>query len=263
MSDAPVSDVRDADRFDTLDLPAPVLETLELLCEDLSRTLGEDLVCVTLFGSAARGDYDPESSDLNVMILTKSMRLDDLEAIMEPLHAAMARTPMAPMLVEEHDLTRSTDVFPLRFLDIQRNHHVLFGEDRIGQIEIAWENLRLRVEQEIKSLLLELRTFYLYTSRRPEALAKKLKEGMGRFLASVGALIYLRDGEWWPAGKERIAEQAVASLGFDEALVTRLLDVHRGIAHPRPDEVRGLYDQFLLLAASAADLVDQLEEEDA
>ena len=241
-------------------LPAPIEQALSALTLALKDTLGDALRSVVLYGSGARGDYDAQHSDLNLLVVLDEVTTASCDAMMAPLHAAQRTALVHVELVTPKDIARSADVFPLKFLDIQRHHRVLLGQDPLQGVQIAWDHLRLRVEQQIKSLMFELRAYYLTHKQRPELLQRKIAQGMGTFLVSVGALLYLRDPQWWITGKAQVAEQAIEQLDLDRPLMTQLLAVHRHSAKLTAAQVNELYDHFMALVDQAADIVDELTD---
>lgn len=244
----------------TGELPQQTQVVLQRMTTQLVRALGDSLIAVVLYGSAARGDYDPAHSDINLLLVLDEVSTDNCEAIQEPLHVAQREAAIHLEMMTPQEIERSADVFPLLFLDIQRAHELLHGDDPLAKINIAWDHLRLRVEQQIKSQLFDLRRWYLTYQTRPERLGMVLKQAVGKFLGCIGALLYLQDPQWWITGKEHIGEMAVEHLGFDGPLMQQLIQLHRNTLHPTASQVKTLYDHFLALNEDAADLVDQLVE---
>ncbi|HWT44857.1 MAG TPA: nucleotidyltransferase domain-containing protein, partial [Vicinamibacterales bacterium] len=60
--------------------------TLEQLVEQLQKAFGDELRAVVLYGSAAAGEHIAKRSDLNVLVLVRSLDLPLLER-----EAAIAR----------------------------------------------------------------------------------------------------------------------------------------------------------------------------
>jgi predicted nucleotidyltransferase len=244
-------------------LPRELRAQLMLFCADLHEALGRELVAVALYGSAARGDWDAVSSDVNVLVVLHSAKVPQLKAIIEPLDVAQRSGAIRPMVVTKRDLERSSDVFPLRFLEMQRTHVLLWGEeDPLDAVDIAWDELRLDVEQAIKNLLWKLRQRYLLDAHRPERLGAALVKGIDAFLVSMGALMFLEDGQWWVSGKEKIAQAMVRELEVDPQLIEKLEALRRGQLEPTPEQTRTLYDHFLRLVELAADRADAMQRQE-
>lgn len=247
------------DPTEDLTIPDATRHVLEDLCSALAGALGDDLVSVVLHGSAARGDWEEGVSDLNLLIVTREAGLTQCDAVLPHLRKAQRRAPIDAELITSTDLERSTDVFPLKFLNIQRTHVTLAGEQVVSELEIAWDHLRLRVEQLIKEQLSELRQRYLLHAGQPEKLDAVLTQSVSAFLVGVGALLFLRDGQWWLSGKESIAQAAARELALDEELLDTLLALQRRRLELDTAQLHDLYDQFMTVVDEVAAMVDQLE----
>jgi hypothetical protein len=161
------------------------------------------------------------------------------------------------MVLTEDDLRRSTDVFPTKFLDMQRHHRLLWGRDVLAELHVADAHLRLRCEQEMKNLLLRLRQFYLHRQHRPELIEATLGRALSSFLNDLGVLLLLKTGQA-PSGKEAIAEAAARELGLDGRVLSAALALKAGTYQPTGDELKRLYDDFMATVERAATIVDGL-----
>ena len=244
-----------------LNLPEKTLTELEVLCERVQLALGEDFVGALLYGSAAREDWVEGLSDINLMIISQRADLPRCAAITAPLRRAQRDIPVHAELITPRDLERSADVFPLKFLDIQRTHHLLAGRDPLADVEIAWDHLRLRVEQQLKSVMFSLRQDYLVYERQPEQLIRTIRRELGAFLMGLGALGFLSDGQWWLSGKEAIAESAVQNFGVEPWLMADLLAIRARKLQPDPERLQQIYAAFMHAAEHLADVVDRLDDE--
>jgi predicted nucleotidyltransferase len=241
-------------------LPRELRQQLATFCKALHEALGQELVAVALYGSAARGDWEQDSSDVNVLVVLHTAKLKQLDQLIEPLDVAQRAGAVRLLVVTKRDLERSSDVFPLRFLEMQRTHVLLWGEeDPLEAVDIAWDELRLDVEQAIKSLLWKLRQRYILDAHRPERLGEALIKGISSFWVSMGALMFLEDGQWWVSGKEKIAQAMVRELEVDEQLIEKLEALRRGQLEPTPEQTRTLFDHFVRLVELAAERADALQ----
>ena len=254
----------EASALDDVNLPDRTKQKLGELCDQLARALGEDFVGALLYGSAAREDWEEGTSDINLMIVSRRAQLQQCAAITRALRKAQRTLPLHAEIITPQDLQRSADVFPLKFLDIQRNHLVLVGDDPLEGVEIAWDHLRLRVEQELKGVMFTLRRHYLIYEQQPDQLVRTMSEQLSAFLIGLGALMFLRDGQWWLSGKEAIARAVPESFGIDEGVLESLLALKRRELELDAEELQVLYGAFMVAAEEVADIVDRLgEEEDA
>jgi hypothetical protein len=161
------------------------------------------------------------------------------------------------MILSESDLHSSTDVFPIKFLDMQRHHCLLLGRDPFTNLTIARDHLRLRCEQEIKNLLLRLRQYYLLRSHRSDLIESLLANTISAFITSLSALLILRTGAA-PVKERDIAIAAAREIDADGALLVKLLDLRAGDFRPEAGELKDLYNGYMTIAQKAAEIADKL-----
>ena len=142
-------------------LSASERNAVERFCWETREGLGEKLLSITLYGSAARNDYHPGRSDINILVLTSILNFSAMQTLLDPVSRGL-RVGIHPLLMTDGDLRSSTDIFPVKFLSMKESHYTLWGEDPLSGLVIEREHLRLRCEQEIMNLLLRLRRHYIY-----------------------------------------------------------------------------------------------------
>ncbi len=240
----------------TPSLPNAVQESLERLGNQLQEALGEQLLSIILYGGLAKGEYAPQSSDVNVMVVLKEITLAALDRIAPLLQQAGRDINLAPLLLSENDLRRSTDVFPIKFLDMQRHHHVLWGRDMLADLPIARDHLRWRCEQEIKNLLLRLRQFYLRRSHYSERIESTLTRALPAFLTSLSMVVELKIGAATTTKAEIIA--AAEKIGLNNQPLRDIFALKRGELKPDAAELKRLYGAFMQTVQQAAEIVDTL-----
>ena len=125
--------------------------------EEVKAELTDNLHSIILYGSAARGSFVPGKSDVNLMIVLKTVNIGALSAVGETLKKYRKSRFADPVVVDLEYLERSADVFPIEFNEIKRSHKIIFGEDAPAQIKVELPDLRLQLERELKQSLLWLR----------------------------------------------------------------------------------------------------------
>src|SRR4051812_25774495 len=96
------------------------------MVSSLKKAVGDDLVSVMIYGSVASGEFTPERSNINVLVLTKRLDAPTLR-FLEKASAAWRNTKgLKPLFMSSEELQRLADVFPMEFLDIQDNRRLLF-----------------------------------------------------------------------------------------------------------------------------------------
>lgn len=243
-----------------------VQQILVLISNALSEALGESRFAscwVVLHGSAAQPtNWDQESSDLNLMgVMESAPTISELALIHDAIEPLRRMWPMTLELVSHHELERSTDVFPLKYLDIQRHHVMLHGpDDALVGIEIAWDHLRLRIEQRLKTLLGILRVTLPQSRSSPEQLVHLLDHHLATFWHCLSALLFLRDGDWWVSSRRALIDAANTQLTLDAELLEELLLVRRRARHPSCAQLHATMSAWHDMVTRLADMVDHLDQ---
>lgn len=158
----------------------------------LAQALGEAVVCIAVYGSAAGDEYEPGISDVNLILVLREVRFLDLRLIGTTLARESRRAGTVrfatPLVVEQQYLESARDVFPIELNDIRQRHRVIAGSDLLSRLEIATERLRLQAEREAREKLLHLRALVIH---RPndESLQRALARATSSFRVLVQNLI--------------------------------------------------------------------------
>jgi hypothetical protein len=212
---------------------------------------------LVLYGGLAKDEFIPEKSDINLMVVVDRVSIELMDSVAPLLRQGAGETRLGVLLLSEEDLQCSADVFPIKFLDIQRYHQVLAGQDVIAGLEIDRAHLRLRCEQEIKNLLLRLRQFYLERARRPELIEATLTRAVSSLLINLGVLAELKTGARSPTKLAALAN--AEQLGLKLLPVYQVLALKRGELKPDAAGLKELYAAFMLTVEEAARMADELD----
>lgn len=240
------------------ELPKSLEKGLEQFCRNMQDVLEERLLSIVLYGGLAKGEYEPRSSDVNVMLVLKEVDVAALDLAAPGIRQGARDYRISPLLLSETNLHRSTDVFPIKFLDMQRHHRILFGKDVIHDLHIARDHLRLRCEQELKNLLLRLRQFYLQRAHLPELIEATLGTAISSFLGSLNVLVELKTGKVSDT-KATIVDEA-EKIGLDGKTLRDVLALKSGDLKPKKEELKRLYGTFMAAVQRAAEMADALGE---
>ena len=148
--------------------------TSEELVEQVKQIIPKKLQSAVLYGSAAAGDFVPETSNFNVLLVIDGLGLEELDALSTPVARWTSAGHRPPLLFARGQLQNSADAFAIELLDMQQSHRVLFGEDPLANITVKQEHLRLQLQRELNEKLLALREGYLLTGGKPEQVAQLL-----------------------------------------------------------------------------------------
>src|SRR5919197_6623363 len=104
-------------------------EKLQDFVVRLRTAAGNNLTSVILYGSAAAGNFREGVSDLNLLCTVRDSTFSALQALAPVMQWWSKQKQPQPLVITRDELERSTDVFTIELLDIQRQHRVLFGSD--------------------------------------------------------------------------------------------------------------------------------------
>ena len=153
------------------------------LINECKKTLQDNLVCVINFGT--------EEKHNNVLIVTKTLKFEDLEKIKPIIKEYTKRSKVIPVLFTEKGLMEGSDVFPLEFLDIKYPHKAIFGDDVIEKIEFDKKHVRRQLEFDLRSKLIHLREIYIWGDKK--GLKNLLKSAVPSVMPLFYGLLYLKD----------------------------------------------------------------------
>jgi predicted nucleotidyltransferase len=213
------------------------------LVSRLKEASGKNLESVILYGSAARGDFRPGASDLNVLCAVESMDLNELQRL-APVVSWWTRElhEPAPLFFLTDELRRSTDVFAIESLDIKRSHRVLFGKDVVADLEIPMNLHRVEVEHDLRQLLLKLRQHVLHVGRNEMELNAVLKRSISAAVTLLRHTL-LANGEEPPMGAPALFIRIAGVTGADASAFATVY-AYRETGAWREDGFKA-YDNFM------------------
>ena len=191
------------------------------LLADLQAAHGDNLASVTLYGSAAAGDYLELRSDYNLLIALYSITPADLRASHAPLREWHRLGHPMPVYFTWEELQNAADVFPIEFHQMEQARVVLCGHDPFETLHITDEMLRHQTEYELRSRLLRLRRLYIQASMSGERLGVLMNDSLSSFATLFGAALRLR-GQAPPVEKPECVRAAVKFFGLEAAPFERI-----------------------------------------
>ncbi len=207
------------DKASLQDLPRSVRIRLDHLIETLRSVLGDDLHAVIAFGSAVRGGYREDESDVDLMIVLRHEDAALLEAIGPALQLARYSARIEAMLVSVAEIPRAADCFPLLYEDIAGCSVALHGTSPFASVPVLSEHRRLRIEQELREARIRLRRVVTDMADTPafgRAVERKLKQLRGPLFA----LLRLR-GQQQPDQLEAVFDGVGRLYGLDLQALTQ------------------------------------------
>jgi predicted nucleotidyltransferase len=181
---------------------------LNELVSRLKDTAVANLECVILYGSAARGSFHPEHSDLNVLCVLKSLAVEELTRVAPVVRWwVVEQSQPAPLFFTGEELLQSADVFSIELRDMQDKRRVLFGTDPLANFHLPTNLHRVQVEHELRTVLLKLRNAYFRAPGDPRELTPVLRKSFSSVLTLLRHVI-IAFGEEPPAAARAIIKRA-------------------------------------------------------
>ena len=232
-------------------------QALEQFVDRLAAAAGESLHSVVLYGSAVSGEFHQDFSDLNVLCLFQALSTNVMLALSEPVAWWKKQKHPAPLLLTVEEVKRSTDVFPIEFLDIQRHHRVLSGEDIFATMEIPRTLHRVQVEHELRTKLILFRQQFLIDSANRNKVLNLMLESLSSFVTLFRHSLLIM-GEEPAVGKRALLSQLEKRVHVDTKAFLDLLSVREGKLKGNALDVNTMLPSYLKTVEQVISVVDQL-----
>jgi hypothetical protein len=190
----------------------------------------------------------------NFMVVLEEISTASLDAVGAALRASKLQIEL--LTLSEEDLRSSTDVFPIKFLDIKRTHIICHGKDVLSELEISKDNLRLRCEQEIKNLMLRLRLNYVSRKQNSKSIASLLSRIYLSLIRNLGVLVELKSGDVLTANSEII--EGAGKLGIDTAALQDVEKLRQDNFSKDLEDRKRLLEKVMQSVRDAAAMADKL-----
>ena len=236
------------------DKPATIFPAIS---EEYRKLYGDDLISITLYGSAAGGDYRPGKSDLNFLIVLSEEAIDHLDRAIATVSRWRKKGVATPLFMTTSYIDSSLDSYPLEFLNMRESYLLVYGTDVLGGIAFGREHLRLQCEREIKGKLLLLRERFLETEGKTKRIQALIAESITAFISIFRGLLYLKDVAI-PSTRREIVEALTRELRIDADTFLHCLDIKEGKKLP-PPETDDAMKKYLAEVRRLWNCVDTLE----
>jgi predicted nucleotidyltransferase len=225
--------------------------------DDLRSSHGANLAAVILYGSAAAGDFVPNTSDYNILIALSKIGPEDLRRSHACVREWTRLGNPVPVYFTVSELQNAADVFPIEFHQMSIAHKVLYGRDVLEGLEISDKFLRHQVEYELRSKLILLRRQYIPASASVDGLRRLMSESLASFAVLFGAVLILRGVEP-PATKHEIVAMTASHLGIDGSPFEKIFNIRENNFAGKLDEVSAnqLFGEYMEQIERVIDAVD-------
>jgi hypothetical protein len=174
-------------------LPVNALPVIKEFADDVIRLGAKELESLVLAGSILTQDYIPGISDINSVIVISELKQDFLDGLAALGKKYGKKKVRAPLVITNEYLGRSTDVFPIEFLEIKLIHKTIFGAEIFNGMEIEKHMLRLQVERELKAKLVQLSRGYISASGDKDFLLNLIMQSTSGFYPLFRSILHMTD----------------------------------------------------------------------
>jgi predicted nucleotidyltransferase len=195
-------------------------ERLAALRRGLMADLGDGLVAMIVFGSAARGGWRPGRSDIDVMVVLRDDGHEVLERIGHSLLVARYAARIEAIVLRSDEVASSADVFPLLFDEVREDGVVIHGTSPFTSLTISDRHRRLRIEQELREARIRMRRMVTDGDRSPTALGITVERKLRQVRSALRALLRLRGDDPGPL-LDVVLTAACKTYGLDGAPLAR------------------------------------------
>lgn len=235
--------------------------TAKALAEDLLDSLDGNGIAVFRYGALVDDDGS-DASGGRLLLVAKAVDLPTLRRA-GPAAVRARKSGYRVRIDTADNLLRSADTHPVFTLTLMDTRELLIGDDVLQTLTVAPEDLRLRVEQSLRSLIHDLTDEYLFAPRnemRVERLLRRCGNRLVYLLAGLALIkghLSLPDGPGGFGGAEAILTAATPLLDEDGI---KALDMLRACArrelNPAGADLQALLGAALSLLQALVEQAD-------
>lgn len=227
-----------------------------------SVTQRQDLTpqAVLVYGSAARGEFLPGYSNVNLLILLEQATQPVLQAWAGLGKPWDSEKIIAPLLLTQDDLRQSSEVFPLEFLNISDHHVLLQGTDPFPDLPVNAARLLFQCEQELRGNLLRIRQRYVEGWARVEAVQALLPLSLTALIPCLRGMYRLL-GRPSVTKSDAVLRELNVALNLDPTVFLEVWHMKRGLSTPGKHALPKLLDRYLAELSRLADRLETMKRE--
>ncbi|MGH9642270.1 MAG: nucleotidyltransferase domain-containing protein [Terriglobales bacterium] len=223
----------------------------------LQSAAGANLKSVTLYGSAAAGEYLPDYSNVDLLCVLGETSFAAIAGLASSVEWWAKQKHHPPLLMTQEELQRSADVFSIEFLDMKRNYRVLWGEDVLKTLDVPMKLHRAQVEYELREKTILLRQRLLAVAGDRNAKWELLLRSAPAF-GTLARHAVIALGEPPAESKREAVRRLGAKSGLDLTAFLQLFDLREGKAERNKVDVDELFARYLKAVEQLTGAVDAM-----
>ncbi len=219
--------------------------------------LGTNLVSLILYGSYVKNLFVKQKSDINLLIVRHKNNPNELMELNKPFLRWKRKFNFAlPLVLTQEEINHSVDVYPMEYSDMKDNHKIIYGRDVFKTIKINYSNLRLELENQVKSKLIFLRESLIHYAHHQHILKEILFQTVPTLNIILQNIMKLN--------KKSVSQNRLDLLSAFEQIVKDKCIAMRTIFQAKQDqvpikknEIMGCYKQLIVEVEKIASYVDK------
>src|SRR5436190_17701368 len=226
--------------------------------ERMRAVAGTNLLTVTLYGSAAEGDFHPGYSDLNLLCVLRDVSFSSLAKIADVVEWWRGKKHHPPLVLTPEELKATADVFSIEFVDMKQRYRVLWGDDVLKTLDIPMHLHRSQLEYELREKLFLLRQHVMLAVADEKQLWEVMLQSLSSFTTlSRHALIEL--GQTGRQHSLDAVKEVGTRLNFDSSAFVHLIEVRARKTDRKQLRAADVAAQYLTGVETVAAAVDTIQ----
>lgn len=222
------------------------------------RSAGQhNLQSVILYGSAASGEFHQKFSDINVLCVLRDTSFAALTSLAPTVEWWRKLKNPPPLVMTQSELQRSTDVFVIEFLDMQRHHRVLHGDDVLSGLQVSTAQHRVQVEYELREKLIILRQNLLSVNGDKQQLWGLMLNSLPSFTTLFRHALMVLSGIDAPSKRAAI-ESLAQRIQFDASGFLQVLNVREHKLDRKQLDPKDVCARYLSAVQQVTEAVDTM-----
>ncbi|HZB27286.1 MAG TPA: nucleotidyltransferase domain-containing protein [Gemmatimonadales bacterium] len=233
---------------------ATVARVVDPFLNEADRVLGAAYSAV-LYGSAARGDFVPGRSDINLLLVVDELAPPTLRSLGRGFTGWRKSMTEPPLILSRLEWSRASDAFPIEITDMRLSYRVLRGSDPLEGIQPVLADLRKALEREFRGKLLRLRQGYATYAPDPAVLGTLGLQSAATILVLLRGVLTVV-GRPVPGDSVELSKSAAETVGFEAEHVLHVVR-HRSDREWRCAAPE--FENYMNAVEQTARFVDQLQ----
>lgn len=213
---------------------------------------GDNLKSIILYGSILTENYNPLSSDINLLMILNQADPERIIVLGKYAAKTLQNNSITPTILSYNEFISSADIFPMEYFDIKELHKTLYGDDVFQNLTISRANLRLQTEDRLRGCINSLRQVLLLSESNPKYIANGVRHTQGLYNAIFRSILRL-------VGEEKIAYTYVDNLKAASEYIDFNPQPFKDICRIAKDTpIENVVVDLILALVNIVDFVDKL-----